>query len=132
MSKLTLLLLGGIAAVSIVSVVSADAISSSASNSQTWTNSGKSITLTGEVLDLSCYTMGLKGMQPVTFTCGLKGQQLGIQTEDGKIVMVMGKPTDPLYQKLMPYVNQKVTVTGTQFYPPSFYGISVEALKPTG
>ncbi|HME81251.1 MAG TPA: hypothetical protein VKF82_04150 [Candidatus Eremiobacteraceae bacterium] len=129
MNKLTLVLLGGIAAVGIASVVSAD-VSSSASNTQTWTNSGKTITLTGEVLDLSCYTMGQKGMKPVAWPCGLKGQQLGIQTPDGNIVMVMSK--SPLYEKLMPYVDQKVTATGTQFYPPSFFGISVEALKPTG
>src|SRR5215470_12684997 len=126
-SKLGLALLGGIAAVGIASIVLA---------SDTTATSGKKVTITGEVRDISCYTTaGLKGMNHVACakSCVLNGQELGIQTADGNIVMVLGNgPNDSPNKKLLPYVEQKVTVTGTEYNPPSFYGIKIDSIAPQG
>lgn len=134
MNKLTIALLGGVAAVSIASVVLADDMSSSNSSSDhMMTATGKKVTLTGEVRDISCYTTaGLKGMKHVACakSCVLNGQELGIQTSDGNIVMVLGKgPNDAPNKPLLPYVETKVTVTGMQFEGRGFSGIQIDTIK---
>jgi hypothetical protein len=127
MSKLGLALLGGITAVGIASIVLASDMTASG---------GKKVTITGEVRDISCYTTaGLEGMKhvPCAKSCVLNGQELGIQMADGTMLMVLGKgPNDAPNKKLLPYVEQKVTVTGTEFRPPSFYGISIDSIAPAG
>jgi len=134
MNKLSIALLSGIAAVSIASIVLADDMSSSSmTNNHMATSTGKKVTLTGEVRDISCYTTaGLSGMKHVACakSCVLKGQELGIQTADGNIVMVLGKgPNDAPNQPLLPYVETKVTVTGTQFQGKGFQGIQIDTVK---
>ena len=134
MNKLTIALLGGVAAVSIASIVLADDMSSNSMNSDHMTaGAGKKVTLTGEVRDFSCYTTaGLMGMKHVACakSCVLNGQELGIQTADGNIVMVLGKgPNDAPNKALLPYVEGKVTVTGTQFAGRGFSGIQVDTVK---
>ena len=134
MNKLTVALLGGIAAVSIASIVLADDMSSSStSNNHMITSGGKKVTLTGEVRDISCYTTaGFKGMKHVACakSCVLNGQELGIQTADGNIVMVLGKgPNDAPNKALLPDVERKVTVTGTEFEGHGFYGIQIDSIK---
>jgi len=133
MSKLTLALLGGIAAVGIASVVLADDMSSGGANSNhMMTSPGKKVTLTGEVRDISCYTTaGLAGMKHVACakSCVLNGQELGIQTSDGNIVMVLGKgPNDAPNKALLPYVEGKVNVTGTEFQGKGFTGIQIDTV----
>ena len=132
MSKLMLGLLGGIAAVGIASFVLADDMSSSAGSMHMATSSGKKVTLSGEVRDISCYTTaGLSGMKHVACAkaCVLNGQELGIQTADGNIVMVLGKgPNDAPNKALLPYVEGKVQVTGTQFQGKGFSGIQIDTV----
>jgi hypothetical protein len=130
MNKLGLALVGGVAAVSIASIVLADEMAGgSMSDNHMMTSAGKKVTLTGEVRDISCYTTaGLKGMKHVACakSCVLNGQELGIQTPDGNIVMVLGKgPNDAPNKALLPYVESKVTVTGTQFQGRGFSGIQI-------
>jgi len=133
MSKLILGLLCGVAAVGIASLVLADDMSSSsASNSHMMTPAGKKVTLTGEVRDLSCYTTaGLAGMKHVACAkaCVLNGQELGIQTADGDIIMVLGKgPNDAPNKALLPYVESKVQVIGTEFQGKGFAGIQIDTV----
>ena len=135
MNKLTAALLGGVAAVGIALIVLADDMSSANSMKDTHMVSAPSVkvTLTGEVRDISCYTTaGLKGMKHVACakSCVLHGQELGIQTADGNIVMVLGKgPNDAPNKALLPYVESKVTVTGTQFKGQGFSGIQIDTVK---
>jgi len=134
MNKLGIALLSGIAAVSISSIVLADDMSSSSmTNNHMATSTGKKVTLTGEVRDISCYTTaGLMGMKHVACakSCVINGQELGIQTPDGNIVMVLGKgPNDAPNKALLAYVETKVTVTGTQFQGKGFEGIQIDTVK---
>ena len=134
MNKLTLALLGGIAAAGIASVVLADDMSSSHSMSgdHMMSAAGKKVTLTGEVRDISCYTTAhLDGAKHIACAkaCVLNGQELGIQTADGNIVMVLGKgPGDAPNKKLLPYVETKVKVTGTEFQGKGFAGIQIDTV----
>jgi len=93
---------------------------------------GKNVTLTGNVVDLSCYVgSGLHGTGHAACAkaCLLKGQPFGIQTSDGNIVTILGSgPNDNPNAKVLPFVERKVTVTGTEFSGHGITGIRIDTI----
>jgi hypothetical protein len=93
---------------------------------------GKKVTITGNVIDLTCY-MSAAQQGPSHAACAkaclLKGQPFGIQTSDGNIVTILGNgPGQGYTDKLAPFVEQKVTVTGTEFEGHGVTGIQIDTI----
>lgn len=80
-------------------------------------NAGNEMTLTGQVIDMNCYTtMGASGAthQACAKACAKAGVALAILGSDGTIYMpVSSKPADPQNARLEPFAEGKVKVTGT-------------------
>jgi len=120
-------LAGGLIALAAAGIASADtSMSSSAGHGMM---GGMKVTLTGNVVDLSCYnSMGLHGPTHVQCAraCNLKGQPFGLETSDGKIITFYGAgPNDNPNAKILPFVEQKVTITGMEFTAHGITGIHV-------
>jgi hypothetical protein len=96
------------------------------------TTGGQKVTITGNVVDLSCYmSPGEHGASHAACAkaCLLKGQPFGIQTSDGNIVTILGNGPGASYaDKLAPYVEQKVTVSGTEFTSHGVTGIQIDTI----
>jgi hypothetical protein len=94
--------------------------------------SGKKVTLTGNVVDLSCYIgSGAHGASHAACAkaCLLKGQPFGIETSDGNIVTIFGNGPGASYaDKITPFLEQKVTVTGTEFTGHGVTGIRIDTI----
>src|SRR5213593_2922616 len=75
-------------------------------------NAGNDMTLTGQVIDVNCYTtMGASGAAHKQ--CADAGVALAILSADGTIYMpVSSKPADPQNAKLAPFAEGQVKVTG--------------------
>ena len=86
-------------------------------------------TLTGTVVDMSCYTMNEKdiGMDHVTqggatppnvgFACAYscvkwQGMPAGLLTSDGKLYQIEGGLSENSNSKIAPHLTHKVTITG--------------------
>jgi len=93
----------------------------------------KKVTLTGNVVDLSCYLgSGAHGASHASCAkaCLLKGQPFGIQTSDGNIVTILGNGPGASYaDKIAPFVEQKVTVTGTELTGHGITGIQIDTIS---
>ena len=79
------------------------------------------VTMTGELVDMSCYkSKGVAGGTGAAHVdcakvCLLeKGTQMGILTDGDGVFKVWGATTKDKYAKLMPYLGQQVEVTGTE------------------
>ncbi|HEV2037771.1 MAG TPA: hypothetical protein VGQ96_04110 [Candidatus Eremiobacteraceae bacterium] len=94
---------------------------------------GKKVTLTGNLVDLSCYIgSGFHGAshKACAKACALNGGAFGIETADGNIVTVFGSgPSDKPNQKLLPYLEDKVTVTGEEFKGHGITGIRIDTIS---
>jgi hypothetical protein len=84
-------------------------------------NRSKPMTMTGELVDMSCYkAKGVAGGTGAAHAdcariCILdKGAQLGILTDGDGLFKIWGATTKDKYAKLMPYLGQQVEVTGTE------------------
>lgn len=79
-------------------------------------NAGTEMTVTGQVVDLNCYTTnGASGPshKGCAQACAKAGVPLGIQASDGTIYLpVSSKPGDPQNSKLEQYTEGHVKVTG--------------------
>ncbi|MGH9383471.1 MAG: hypothetical protein ACRD2N_04190 [Vicinamibacterales bacterium] len=84
-------------------------------------NRGPSITLTGEVVDISCYKQ--KGVAGGTGKAHIecakicvrdKGASLGILTDGDGLFRLWGDMSRDKYAKLVPYIGQTVEITGSQ------------------
>jgi hypothetical protein len=78
---------------------------------------GKEASLTGEVLDLSCYMKsGAKGPEHKSCATGClkNGNPVGLLASDGKVYLVVEdhKNADP-YKELINHPAEQVTLTGT-------------------
>jgi hypothetical protein len=73
-------------------------------------------TLTGEIVDLSCY-MGHGAMGPdhakCAQSCITKGQPVGFLTTDGMLYLVIGANHEPANPKVAEFAGKKSTITGT-------------------
>ena len=84
-------------------------------------NRSKPTTMTGELVDMSCYkSIGVAGGTGAAHAdcakiCILeKGAQLGILTDGDGVFKIWGATTKDNYAKLLPYLGQTVEVTGTE------------------
>lgn len=77
---------------------------------------GKEVTITGQVVDVSCYAKGQSGEAHTMCAqaCAKAGIPLGILGSDGTLYLpVTGKPADPANPQLMEHAEGKVKATGT-------------------
>jgi DNA/RNA endonuclease YhcR with UshA esterase domain len=103
-------------------------------------NRGAPMTLTGEVVDISCYKQ--KGVAAGTGAahvncakeCVLnKGAALGILSDGDGLFRLWGSMAGNKYAKLMPYVGQTVTITGTEVRLSNNYDVrsfDLQTIKP--
>jgi hypothetical protein len=93
---------------------------------------GKKVTLTGNVVDLACYVASNEhgaSHKACAKACLLNGSAFGIETADGNIITVFGAgPNDKPNAKLLPYVEDKVTVTGEEFTGHGVTGIRIDTI----
>jgi hypothetical protein len=91
---------------------------------------GKAMTVTGEVVDLSCYlTHGAKGESHAkcATACINKGLPMGILTKDGKLFVVLEDHANAdAYQQLKKFAAKTVTVTGVIVSRNGISGIAVQ------
>lgn len=80
--------------------------------------SGKPVTLTGEIIDLTCF------MQHPTTAVGAdhakcakacinKGLPVGFRAEDGTVYLVIGTDHEPIAKMVVDTAGRKSTITGT-------------------
>jgi hypothetical protein len=81
---------------------------------------GKSETVTGQLIDLACYSLDKdntgnhhkhQGLNCAR-ACALEGFAVGILTPDGRVYEVTGELTANSNAKLVPHMAQTVTLTG--------------------
>lgn len=76
----------------------------------------KPTTLTGEVVDLSCYMgHGASGMDHAKCaqSCITKGQPVGFLTTDGVMYLILGVNHEPANKSVVDFAGKKSTITGT-------------------
>jgi len=76
----------------------------------------KTTTLTGEVVDLSCY-MGHGAMgadhAKCAMSCITKGQPVGFLTTDGQLFVILGQNHETANKQVVDFAGKKSTITGT-------------------
>jgi hypothetical protein len=134
----------GIAAIAVVAAISTSGPILSAVTSdqgqEPVINRSQPMTLTGEVVDISCYKQ--KGVAAGTGaahvecakTCALsKGAALGILSDGDGLFRLWGNMARDKYAKLLPYVGQNVVLTGTEVTLSNNYDVrsfDVRTIKP--
>jgi hypothetical protein len=103
-------------------------------------NRGQPMTLTGEIVDISCYKQkGVAGGTGAAHvecakTCiQTKGAALGILSDGDGLFRLWGTMARDKYAKLMPYVGQTVVLTGTEVMLSNNYDVrsfDVQTVKP--
>jgi hypothetical protein len=98
------------------------------------------ITLTGEIVDISCYKQ--KGVPAGTgashVACARacvadKGAALGILSDGDGLFRIWGVTARDKFAKLMPYVGQNVVITGTEVVLSNNYDVrsfELQTIKP--
>lgn len=96
-------------------------------------NAGNKVTLTGQVIDVNCYTthqMQGAAHKACATACANKGVALAILASDGTIYMpVSAKPGDPQNSRLTQFIESKVTVTGTHRSVSGLHTIEIETVE---
>ncbi len=94
-------------------------------------NAGEKVTLTGQVVDVSCYTLhgaSGPGHRECAQTCADKGIALGILV-DGTIYIPLGSGmANPMNPRLREHAERRVTVTGTHRFANGVHTIEVESV----
>lgn len=90
------------------------------------------VTITGQVIDLNCYTtMGASGAGHKTcaVACAKAGVALAILSSDGNLYMpVSAKPGDPQNSRLVPFAEGRVKVTGTHRMQSGMHTIQIKTI----
>src|SRR6266566_4629163 len=91
-------------------------------------NAGNDMTLTGQVIDINCYTtMGASGAGHKQ--CADACVALAILSSDGTIYMpVSSKPGDPQNAKLAPFAEGQVKVTGVHRMSHGMHTIEIKTI----
>ena len=93
---------------------------------------GNDMTLTGQVIDMNCYTtMGASGAghKNCALACAKAGVGLAILGSDGNIyVPVSAKPGDPQNARLEPFAEGRVKVTGTHRMVGGMHTIEIKTI----
>lgn len=104
--------------------------------------SGKVMTVTGELVDVSCYLqLGKRGEKHIP--CGTKclqnGQPFGVLTPKGQLYLIMAEEHDPrrdgqtdLRQGLIPLLSKQVSVTGMHTMHDGYHAIYVQVFELPG
>jgi len=124
MMKVMAFAIAGSLALAIAAPVMADSMGSA----------NKTVTVTGQVVDLACFlSKGVHGMdhKACATACAKAGGALGILTKDGDVLVSIepGPGQDP-NKLLLPYVEENVTVTGTEFDSHGVKSIAIASVKP--
>jgi type 1 fimbria pilin len=94
---------------------------------------GDKMTLTGQVIDVNCYTTHMQqgaAHKACAKACANKGVGLAILASDGTIYMpVSAKPADPQTPRLVPFVEEKVKITGTHRMQNGLHTIEIETIE---
>jgi hypothetical protein len=95
-------------------------------------NAGNDMTLTGQVIDVNCYTtMGASGAthKQCAAACAKAGVALAILSSDGTIYMpVSSKPADPQNSRLEPFAESQVKVTGVHRMSHGMHTIEIKTI----
>jgi hypothetical protein len=95
-------------------------------------NAGTDMTLTGQVIDVNCYTtMGASGAghKQCATGCSKAGVALAILSSDGTIYMpVSSKPADPQNSRLEPFAETQVKVTGVHRMSHGMHTIEIKTI----
>ena len=94
---------------------------------------GKPITLTGQVVDTGCYiSHDSKGPdhEKCAMTCAKKGVPLAIVDSAGKLYLPVAMDHTNQNDKLMPFIEKKVKVTGTAFDKGGLNSIAIKTIEP--
>jgi hypothetical protein len=95
-------------------------------------NAGDDVTLTGQVIDVNCYTtMGASGAthKQCASACAKAGVALAILSPDGTIYMpVSSKPADPQNSRLEPFAESQVKVTGVHRMSHGMHTIEIKTI----
>ncbi len=94
----------------------------------------KAATITGTVIDVSCkFGQGLTGAEHkmCAGVCSDKGIPLAILSDDGKLYIPTSPnmPGDAQNDKLKPFAEQKVTVSGDVFDAGGAHAIQINSIK---
>ncbi len=94
---------------------------------------GKDVTITGQVIDVNCYTtMGAsgEGHKMCAQACAKAGVALAILSNDGTIYMpVSSKPADPQNSRLVDFTEAKVKVTGVHRMEHGLHTIEIKTIS---
>jgi hypothetical protein len=92
----------------------------------------KEATITGQVIDLNCYTAkgaSGEGHKMCAQACAKAGVTLALLGNDGTIyVPISSKPADPQNSRLVEFAESKVTVTGTQRMEKGLHTIEIKTI----
>ena len=91
------------------------------------------ITIVGTVVDTGCYMVhdGIGADHAKCATeCAKKGVALAILDGNGKVYLPLGVDHSNPNKHLMPYIEQKVKVTGTAVERGGLTGISIKTVEP--
>lgn len=95
-------------------------------------NAGNDMTLTGQVIDVNCYTtMGASGAghKQCAAGCAKAGVALAILSADGTIYMpVSSKAGDPQNARLEPFEEGQVKVTGVHRMSHGMHTIEIKTI----
>jgi hypothetical protein len=92
-------------------------------------------TVTGEVVDLSCYLHRPATSHGTTHrkcaeTCAKKGLPMGVLAEDGSVVLLLEDHANPTaYADAIAKAAQTITIDGTKVTQGGMTGVVVEAVK---
>ena len=105
----------------VVTMVLALVVSASLASQEPVINRSAPMTLTGEIVDISCYTQkgvaggtGAAHVDCAKVCVRTKGAALGILSDGDGLFRIWGTTARDKYAKLMPYVGQTVEVSGTE------------------
>lgn len=92
---------------------------------------GKPITMTAKVIDTGCYFSHDTDANHATCatTCAKNGVPLALLDASGKLFMVIAANHQNPNTKLMPFVEKKVKVTGTELEKGGLRGILIKTVE---
>ena len=96
----------------------------------------KSMTITGEVLDMACYMASGaqgEGHKSCAASCIKGGSPMGVLTSDGKVyLLVENHDKKDAYAEAKKHAGEQITVTGNYSDRGGINGIIVNEVKPKG
>ena len=100
----------------------------------TFAQEKKSTTISGEVLDMACYSaMGASGAghKSCAADCIKGGSPMGLLTSDGKVyLLVENHDKKDAYAKAKDYAGEQIIVTGTLSDKGGLSAVVVDEVKP--